>query len=220
MIKLRIDVDYAYPSRLVSFLFMVLNIEKAKRYLENSKIIAKMINESHEEVKAYWFFTPKTMPDKELLELLNQKKHEIALHVANDPYAELKLLEEATNRKLKYYTVHGTARVLARLIWRRKLWEDKAEVPKNFPLKSFYDFPTLGLDTLCYANTNEKAVRIAEDAIARGEVLHIHPIWLFQQGTINRRGSYFDTLKAILKLPSFSKTYKPHGRLAGPHLRS
>jgi hypothetical protein len=40
-----------------------------------------MINESPKEVKAYWFFTPKTIPDAELLKLLNNSKHEIALHI-------------------------------------------------------------------------------------------------------------------------------------------
>jgi hypothetical protein len=56
MIKLRLDVDYPYPSRLKSFFFTALNIKRpSKGYVENSKIIAKMINESEEEIMAYWF---------------------------------------------------------------------------------------------------------------------------------------------------------------------
>jgi len=55
MIKLRLDVDYAYPSRTKSFLYTALNLKKSKDYLKNSEIIAKMINESPKEVKAYWF---------------------------------------------------------------------------------------------------------------------------------------------------------------------
>ena len=87
MIKLRIDVDYPYPSRTKSFLCVALRIKskKAKDYLKNARIIAKMINESPKEVKAYWFFTPYTIPDKKLLDLLNPEKHEVALHVANNP---------------------------------------------------------------------------------------------------------------------------------------
>ena len=142
MIKLTIDVDYPYPSRVKSFLYTVLNLKIGKDYLKNSKIIAKMINESTREVRAYWFFTPKTIPDRELLELLGLDKHEVALHIANNPNAELKLLEKATKRKINYYTVHGTARLLARMMWRRKLWEDKAQVPSDFPLKYFYELPT------------------------------------------------------------------------------
>ena len=203
MIKLRIDVDYAYPSRMKSFLCTALNIKTSKDYLKNAKIIARMINKSSEEVKAYWFFTPQTMPDKELLYLLNQSRHEIALHVAKNPYAEWRLLEKAVNKKVRYYTVHGTARLLARLMWRRKLWEDKAQIPKDFPLKSFYDFPTIGLDVLCYSNSRMKAAKIAEVAIAKGEVLHIHPVWLFQRGKINHRGPYYDTLKTILKIEDY-----------------
>ncbi len=92
MIKLRIDVDYPYSSRAKSFLYIALRIKstKNKDYLRNACIIAKMVNDSSNPVMAYWFFTPYTIPDKRLLDLLNPKKHEIALHVANKPVEELK----------------------------------------------------------------------------------------------------------------------------------
>jgi hypothetical protein len=198
MIKLRLDVDYPYPSRLQSFLFTTLNLKISKNYVKNSKIIAKMINESSKEVMAYWFFTPQTIPDAELLSLLHPEKHEVALHVATKPYPEWKNLERATNRKVKYYTVHGTARLIARLMWRRKIWESKAPIPEGFPLKSFYDYATIGLDVLCYRDSTDQAVRIARNHIAKGEVLHVHPEWLLQRGTLNHRGPYYDTLKTLL----------------------
>ena len=206
MIKLRIDVDYAYPSRMKSFLCTALNIKTSKNYLKNAKIIARMINKSSEKVKAYWFFTPQTTPDKELIYLLQQSRHEIALHIANNPYAEWKLLEKTVNKKVSYYTVHGTARLLTRLMWKRKLCENKIQIPKGFPLKSFYDFPTVGLDILCYSNSKTNAAKIAEVAIAKGEVLHIHPVWLFQRGIINHRGPFYDTLKAFLGVDSELQT--------------
>jgi hypothetical protein len=200
MIKLRLDVDYAYPSRLKSFLFTALNVKIDKNYLKNSKIIAKMINESKKDVKAYWFFTPYTTPDGELLALLHPLNHEVALHVATHPALEMKKLEDATKRKLKFYTVHGTARIIARLMWRRKIWEDRAEIPPDFPLKSFYDFPTLGLDRLSYRRSKAQTVKMAEEAISQGKVLHVHPEWLFQQGTLNHRGPYYETLKELLQV--------------------
>lgn len=36
----------------------------SKEYLKDPKIVARMINRSPQKVKAYWFFTPKTVPDK------------------------------------------------------------------------------------------------------------------------------------------------------------
>ena len=192
------DVDYAYPSRLKSFFHTVLGIKTGKDYLKNSKIIAQMINESPRKVKAYWFFTPTTTPDEDLLGMLSEDKHEVCLHVANSPNAELKLLEQATKRPIKYYTIHGTERLLARLMWRRKLTEAKAPIPKSFPLKSFYDFPTIGIDWLSYANPPETVVRIAEKSIAEEHVLHFHPEWLFRRGTINHRGPFYNSLKRIL----------------------
>ena len=151
LITLRIDVDYPYPSRLRSFLYTALGIRTSKEYLKNSKIVARMINESPQKVKAYWFFTPKTVPDKELLALLNNERHEVALHIVNSPHGELKNLEDSTGKKIRYYTVHGTARLVARLMWKR--WRGWApRIPEEFPLKSFHQFPTMGLDSLCYHN--------------------------------------------------------------------
>jgi hypothetical protein len=158
-----------------------------------------MINESHRLVKAYWFFTPKTLPDMELLKLLNQERHEVALHIVNNPYEELRLLEKITRRKINYYTVHGTSRFLARLMWKR--WRYKSPpIPQNYPLQSFYQFKTVGLDITCHNYSVVQATKIAEDAIANGYGLHIHPIWLFQRGKINPRGPFYEVLRRILSV--------------------
>lgn len=218
MIKLYIDVDYAYPSRVQSFLATVLKRKIGKDYLKNSRIIAKMINETRREVKAYWFFTPYTTPNRELLGLLHVDRHEVALHVANNPHAELKHLEKATGRKINYYTVHGTERLLARLMWGRKLSADKALIPDGFPLKSFYDeFRNkeldFGLDWTCYTNTTAEVVKIAECRIAKGAVLHIHPEWLFQRGTLNHRGPFYAALKSILDVDKDLETLATRKKL-------
>jgi len=199
LIKLRIDVDYPYPSRTRSFIYTALGIKTSGKYLKNSKIVAKMINESKQNVKAYWFFTLKTIPDKELLALLDNNKHEIGLHIVNDPYRELKLLEEATGKKINYYTIHGTSRLLARAMWRR--WKTKEpRIPQDFPLQSFHQFPTHGLDSLCYVCTTEQAIEAAKSYVEKGCVLYFHPIWLFQRGTINRRSAFYQALKRILEV--------------------
>jgi hypothetical protein len=197
LIKLRIDVDYPHPSRVKSFIYTALDLKPRKDYLRNPKIIARMINESPKEVKAYWFFTPKTLPDNELLTLLDNSRHEIALHIVNDPWGELKLLEKTVGKKINYFTIHGTARLLARIMWRR--WKFKEpKIPENYPLKPFYRFPTLKLDVLCYNNTVNRVVEIAERHIFQGHAVHIHPIWLFQKGKINCRGPYHEALRRIL----------------------
>jgi hypothetical protein len=199
MIKLRMDVDYPYPSRIRSFVYTAFGIKVGSDYLKNSKIIAKMINESAREVKAYWFFTPKTIPDKELLALLNSDRHEVALHIVNDPYGEMKALEEITGRKINYYTIHGTARLLARIMWKR--WKAKApEIPSAFPLSSFHQYPTFGLDGLCHIYNAEEALKRANKHIEQGEVVYFHPIWLFQRGKLNHRGPFYETLRKILEI--------------------
>ncbi|OGD48234.1 hypothetical protein A3K79_07215 [Candidatus Bathyarchaeota archaeon RBG_13_46_16b] len=197
MIRIRIDVDYPYTSRIRSFMYTALGIRTSREYLRNPKIVAGMINESTRKVKAYWFFTPKTIPDKELAEMLDNPKHEVALHIVNDPYTELRNMEQETGKKIKYYTIHGTAHLFARIMWRR--WKSKApKIPEDFPLQSFHQFPTTGIDILCYLYPAEQAKRMTEDAIKEGNVIYFHPIWLFQRGKMNRRGPFYYVLKGIL----------------------
>jgi len=199
LIELRIDVDYPYPSRAVSFFYTALNVKTSKNYLKNAKVLAKIINKSAKNVKAYWFFTPKTIPDNELLTLLNGRKHEVCLHIVNDPERELEKMKKATRRRIRYYTIHGTARLIARVMWKR--WKTKSPlIPKDFTLKSFHEFPTSGLDRLCYTQSPEQAVKIAEGYIKDEKVLEIHPIWLFQRGKINCRGPFYETLRRLLKV--------------------
>lgn len=119
-------MDYPFPSRTKSFVYLAFGIKrKSAGYLKNAKIIARMINESPKRVFAYWFFTPYTIPDKKVLDLLSPEKHEIALHIAIDPYREWKILENETNRSMKYFTIHGTSRVIAQLLWGRKIGKSK-----------------------------------------------------------------------------------------------
>jgi hypothetical protein len=198
LITLRIDVDYPYTSRIRSFMYTALGIKTSGAYLKNSKIIARMINKSPRAVRAYWFFTPKTIPDKELLELIDNPKHEVALHVANDPYAELRNLEQRTRKKISHYTIHGTSRLLARVMWRR-LKSRAPKIPDDFPLQSFHEFPTTGIDSLCYLYPVERVKQLAEDAIREGNVIYFHPIWLFQRGKMNHRGPFYEVLREILQ---------------------
>lgn len=205
MIKLRIDVDYPYPSRNKSYLYIALGIKKrkSKDYLKNAQIIAKMINESPKEVMAYWFFTPCTIPDKKLLDLLNPDKHEVALHIATNPYQEWKILENETNRTVKYYTIHGTQRLIAQLLWGRKIGQKEANVPSDFPLKPFDDlkvFPTISLDRVRYSHSLNETVKEAEEAINQNRVLAVHPDWLFRKKGRgkNHRAAFYDVLKIIL----------------------
>ena len=202
MIKLRFDVDYPYPSRAKSFLYLALRIKsnKSKDYLKNSRIIAKMINESPREVRGYWFFTPYTIPDKRLLELLNPERHEVALHVANKPIEEWKNLEKATNRTVKFYSIHGTPRLLAKLLWGRKLNQAQASIPSDFPLKSFHEFTTMSLDRERYRLGFDKVLAEAESWIKTDVVMSMHPEWLFNKAEKNQRGPFYDVLKTILQV--------------------
>jgi 5-formyltetrahydrofolate cyclo-ligase len=202
MIKLRIDVDYPYASRAKSFLYVALRIKstKSRDYLKNARIIAQMINESPRKVMAYWFFTPYTIPDKRMLDLLNEERHQVALHVANRPFEEWKTLEAKTSRKMQYYTIHGTQRMFARILWGRKLDQAQAAIPKDFPLQSFHDVPTLSFDTLRYRLGYERTAKEAEKWIEKDFVLSMHPEWLFEATQKTRRGPFYDALKTMLEV--------------------
>jgi len=212
LIKFRIDVDYPYPSRLKSFIYTASNLQLSKDYLKNSKIIARMINDSSEEVKAYWFFTTRTLPDTKLLSMLNPKKHEIALHLTNYPFKEKKILEKTMGRTIKYFTIHGTARFITRVIWRR--WKTRTpSIPKTFPLISFHQFPTLSLDVLCYAYDVATVFAKVKESISAGKIIEIHPDWLFKRGFFNHRGSYYSSLREILKIDKEMKNLEKNQKI-------
>jgi hypothetical protein len=200
MIKLRIDVDYPYPSRTKSFLCVALRIKQkhSNDYLKNARIIAKMINESSQPVKAYWFFTPYTIPDKRLLYLLDPEKHEVALHVANNPVKEWQDLENKTGRKIQYYTIHGTQRLFAKLLWGRKISQKQAIIPKDFPLTSFHDLHTMSLDRDRYLHGYKTALKETLEWIEQDIVMSIHPEWLFVSTKKTMRGPFYDVLKTML----------------------
>ncbi len=202
MIKVRIDVDYPYPSRVQSFFYTALGIRLSKDYLLNSKIVARMINDTKKPVKAYWFFTTKTIPDPALLRLLNNDRHEICLHVVNDPYGELDVLQRVTGRSIRYFTIHGTARFLGRLMWRRKGRE--ALIPKGFPLQDYTKVPitSFSLDRLVYYTLVNKVVDdvLKQEASGCDYLLYFHPIWLLQRGRLNHRGPFYEALRRILEI--------------------
>ncbi|MCW4004550.1 MAG: hypothetical protein NWE95_11635 [Candidatus Bathyarchaeota archaeon] len=215
-IRIRIDVDYPYASRPKSFLAVALR-RKSKTspaYLQNARVIATMINDSPKKVHAYWFFTPYTIPDKRLLDLLNPERHEVALHVATRPYEEWKTLEKETNRTIKYYTIHGTKHLIMRILWGRKLDESQAKIPPDFPLISFHDAEkvgkTFGVDAILSNHDVEESKRIAEEWIKKNFILSIHPEWLFQKK--GRRPPYYEVLRSVLAVDEELKNIHIHKR--------
>ncbi len=175
-----------------------------------------MINESPKQVVAYWFFTPYTIPDKKLLSLLNNERHEVALHVATDPYREWKILENETKRPVKYYTIHGTSRIIAQLLWGRKIGEQKANIPPEFPLKSFHDYEsmTFMLDHALRVSGKEFVINELPKLIVANKFLAVHPEWLFNKGRINPRGPYYDILKLILDVDHDFETLQVKKKLS------
>jgi hypothetical protein len=204
MIKLRIDVDYPYPSRAKSFLYTYLGWRTKRGYLAYAKMLADLINNSIPEVKAMWFFNIHALPDDEMLALLSGSQHEIGLHVVNNPEEELAQLEQVSTKSVEYYTIHGTERLLGQIVWHRPLGQKQVKVPQDFRLKSYHEFPTNGLDWLCYNTDAKAALIIANDWVRQGIVLEAHPEWIIKKGKINHRGPYKEVLTKLLHAPPVS----------------
>ena len=199
MITFRVDVDYAYASRLKSVCRMSLGFPKSQDYLENACVIAEKINVSSVDVKAYWFFTVHTLPNQRLLTLLDSGKHVVGLHVVNDADKEISILQKVVPWEIQYYSVHGTESVLGQVLWGRKLGKKQALIHKGFSLKSIHDYPTYPLDALCFSLDVDKAsyqaVQYAKDCY-----LSIHPEWLFKSNGKNR-GPFYNVLIDLLGVP-------------------
>jgi hypothetical protein len=202
---LRFDVDYPYPSRQLSFLSVLLNKHPKRNYLRNSKIIAEMINQSPKPIKAYWFFTPHTIPDKELLSLLFPENpslniiHEIGLHVINHPLEELQKLQSITSQPIRFFTIHGTERLLGQLLWKRKIGQTTITPLPDERYANFQNYPTVSLDRFAYDHP-DNALSLSQQYIASDFVLHMHPEWLFKSGTFNHRGRYYEAIQSILNI--------------------
>jgi hypothetical protein len=199
MITLRVDVDYAYPSRTKSFIYTYLRKKSEVNYLAYPKLLAEIINQATVDVRAYWFFNLQTLPDKDMLSLINSNRHEIGLHVINHSFIELYRLKQVSPKPIEYYTIHGTERLLGQIIWHRNLGQKQAVIPPNFPLQSFHKHHTRSLDWLCYHSPFNEAVAKAKSWIKQNYVLEVHPEWLINHGDfINHRGPYIDVLKTLL----------------------
>lgn len=185
---LAIDVDYPYASRFRSFLSVFLGVKFGSDYLLNEKTIAKMINDSPKKVHAYWFFVSKVPPDETLKLLLSNPKHTIGLHIVKNSLREQKILEEAIGKKIQYYTLHGTNR-LSKFVWK----SFAKPIVQNPPLMHYSCLNMYALDQL--KNRSKTAQALQE----KGAAFCFHPIWLFQNGKYNRRGRFYECLKAILK---------------------
>ena len=130
------------------------------------------------------------------------------------PIREWKILENETQRTVKYYTIHGTSRVIAQLLWGRKIGQKQAKIPSDFPLKSFHDFKTYSIDAGRYKFGLEHMKIESENLIKENVVLEIHPEWLFSKGTINPRGPFYDLLKYILDVDHELETLQTKKKLS------
>lgn len=199
MLNLRIDVDYAYSSRIKSVNKILFNFPSSnKNYLKNACVIAEKINASALDVKAYWFFNIKTLPSQHLLSLLDSSRHEIGLHVINDAAKELEILQRFIAHKIKYYSIHGTESLFGQILWGRRPGLKQAFVSVDFCLKSIHSLPCYPLDSLCFSSNVETATKQAKK-YAETCVLSLHPEWLFESNNKNR-GPFYRVLLNLLEV--------------------
>lgn len=185
-LKIRVDVDYAYPSRLKSFFFTFLGWNPHfSDYLRNCKIMARIINKSKVDVKVYWFFTYLTRPDSELLGLLNNSKHEIGLHLVKDGEKELPKL----GCDIRFYTVHGIDNFLAKVLWKRR------SQPLSSCVGELFGDVCYSLEHASFLYSAEKSVH---DGVASGCPISLHPDWLFKVNIKRRKGGSFTAFKYLL----------------------
>jgi hypothetical protein len=177
---------------------MLFGFPKDKTYLENACIIAQKINASPKEVKAFWFFNTRNLPNKKLLSLLVSSRHEIGLHVINDLCKEQKCLQKVVHRKINYYSIHGTDKLITQLLWKRKFGQKQTEVQSDISLKSFHTFPTYSLDVACSSFGDNVAAHKATE-ISNEQVISMHPEWLFTGNKTH--GSFYTALIELLGIP-------------------
>jgi len=84
--------------------------------LEDSKTLCKLLNRYN--ATATWFPTILVVPDRELLDFLDEGGHEIGCQFIWRE-SEIERLEAELGREIKCYVIHATGTLINKVLWRR-----------------------------------------------------------------------------------------------------
>jgi len=185
---LRVDIDFPYPRQTENYLNILFGL-RFKNYLEDSKTLCRMLNRYN--ATATWFPTVLVIPDRELLDLLDEGGHEIGCQFIWHE-SEIERLRSELGREIRFYVIHGTGTLINKVLWRRFR-------PPSIKAK---EVVRVGIDTnfdkLCYRYPPSEILKVF-DKLDPNTVVVTHPTYVNRQSILSKKGSTLKVFSFLLK---------------------
>jgi hypothetical protein len=191
---LRVDIDHPYSGQFQNYISILLGLSVHKRlrfknYLGDSKTLCKLLNKYN--ATATWFPIILVIPDRELLNLLDEGQHEIGCQFVWRE-SEIDRLERELDRKIKFYVIHGTGTPLNKIIWRRfrpPTIKSKEMVSVGFDIN---------FDKLCYRYSPYEILKMFKK-LSPKTIVVTHPLYMNRRSIPSKKGPTFEAFSLLLK---------------------
>jgi hypothetical protein len=191
---LRIDMDHPYHGQFQNYVSILLCLSARKRlrfkdYLEDSKILCQLLNKYN--ATATWFPTILVIPDRELMNLLDEGHHEIGCQFIWRE-SEIGKLERELGREIKLYVIHGTGTRINKMIWRR--FRHPAIKSREI-VKVGFD---INFDKLCYGRSPYEILKMFKK-LSPKTIVVTHPLYLNHRSILSKKGPTLEAFSSLLE---------------------
>lgn len=185
---LRVDIDFPYPRQTENYLNVLFGL-RFKNYLEDSKTLCRLLNRYN--ATATWFPTILVIPDRELLDLLDEGGHEIGCQFIWHE-SEIERLEKELGREMRFYVIHGTGTLVNKIIWRRFR-------PPSIRSKEVVCVrDDINFDKLCYRYPPSEVLKMFKKLSPKTMVV-THPTYMNRRSVLSKKGPTYKVFSFLLK---------------------
>ena len=185
---LRVDMDFPYPKQTQNYLNILFGL-RFKNYLEDSKTLCRLLNRYN--ATATWFPTILVIPDRELLDLLDEGGHEIGCQFIWRE-SEIERLETELGREIRLYVIHGTGTLINKVLWRRF----RPPSIKSKEIISVRD--DINFDKLCYRYPPSEILKMFKKLSPKIMVV-THPTYVNRQSILSKKGPTLKVFSLLLR---------------------
>jgi hypothetical protein len=185
---LRVDMDFPYPKQAQNYLNLLLGL-RFRNYLKDSKTLCKLLNRYN--ANATWFPTILVIPDRELLDLLDEGGHDIGCQFIWRE-SEIERLETELGREIRLYVIHGTGTLINKMLWRRF----RPPSIKSKEIVSVRD--DINFDKLCCWYSPSEILKMFRKLSPKTMIV-THPTYVNRRSILSKKGPTLKMFSFLLK---------------------
>jgi hypothetical protein len=185
---LRVDVDFPYPRQTQNYLNILFGL-RFRDYLEDSKTLCELLNRYN--ASATWFPTILVIPDRELLDLLDEGGHEIGCQFIWRE-SEIERLRSELGREIRLYAIHGTGTLINKVLWRR------FRPPSIRSKEVVYVRDDVNFDKLCYRYSPSEILKMFKKLSPKTMVV-THPTYINRRSVLSKKGPTLEMFSLLLE---------------------